>query len=51
MLERWNRLLSLADGTLSVYVIALVEVTGETYRERLTDLSWFMTELNEPIAR
>ncbi|MEL0614441.1 transposase, partial [Marinomonas arenicola] len=38
-------------GTLPAYVIALAEAAAETYRERLMDLSWFMKELNEPIAR
>ncbi|WP_133011864.1 transposase [Marinomonas flavescens] len=59
VLERWHRIHKgttftqqyLAGGTLPAYVIALAEAAAETYRERLTDLSWFMKELNEPIAR
>lgn len=59
VLERWHRLHKgtmftqqyLAGGALPAYVIALAEAAAETYRERLTDLSWFMKELNEPIAR
>ncbi|SBS38007.1 hypothetical protein MSP8886_04356 [Marinomonas spartinae] len=33
------------------YAMALVEVSAEAYRSRLMDISWFMKELNEPIAR
>ncbi|MEL0624759.1 transposase [Marinomonas arenicola] len=59
VLERWHKLHKgttftqryLLGGTLPVYVIALAEAAAETYRERLMDLSWFMKELNEPIAR
>ncbi|MEL0635841.1 transposase [Marinomonas sp. TI.3.20] len=59
VLERWHRIHKgtaftqqyLAGGSLPAYVIALAEAAAETYRERLTDLSWFMKELNEPIAR
>ncbi|MEL0625055.1 transposase, partial [Marinomonas arenicola] len=59
VLERWHKLHKgttftqryLLGGTLPAYVIALAEAAAETYRERLMDLSWFMKELNEPIAR
>lgn len=59
VLERWHKLHKgttftqryLLGGTLPAYVITLAEVAAETYRERLIDLSWFMKELNEPIAR
>lgn len=59
VLERWHRLHKgttftqqyLAGGTLPTYAITLAEAAAETYRERITDLSWFMKELNEPIAR
>ncbi|REG82888.1 transposase [Marinomonas pollencensis] len=59
VLERWHKLHKgttftqqyLLGGALPAYVIALAEAAAETYRERLMDLSWFMKELNEPIAR
>jgi len=59
VLERWHKLHKgttftqhyLLGGTLPAYVIALAEAAAEPYRERLMDLSWFMKELNEPIAR
>ncbi|REG86957.1 transposase [Marinomonas pollencensis] len=59
VLERWHRLHKgtsftqqyVGGGTLPAYVIALAEAAAETYRARLIDLSWFMKELNEPIAR
>ena len=59
VLERWHKLHKgttftqqyLLGGTLPAYVITLAEAAAETYRARLTDISWFMKELNEPIAR
>ena len=59
VLERWHKLHKgtvftqryLLGGALPAYVIALAEAAAESYRERLMDLSWFMKELNEPIAR
>ncbi|WP_460751549.1 transposase, partial [Marinomonas epiphytica] len=36
---------------LSNSVMAFVEASANTYRARLADMSWFMRELNEPIAR
>ena len=36
---------------LSDFTLALVEASADVYRARLMDLSWFMKELNEPIAR
>lgn len=59
VLERWHQL---HKGTLLTqrysrgeslpnYLVELVETAAETYRKRLMDISWFMKELNEPIAR
>ncbi len=59
VLERWSQLFGLPvlveryRQGLSVSDVE-AEAAGEriaTYRERLTDLSWFMRCLNEPIAR
>lgn len=33
------------------FALALVEKSAEAFRSRLIDISWFMKELNEPIAR
>jgi hypothetical protein len=59
VLQRWHKL---HKGTLFTqqfvrgeslpdYAMALVESSVETFRNRLMDISWFMKELNEPIAR
>ncbi|MCZ2721353.1 transposase [Marinomonas sp. 15G1-11] len=37
--------------TIPDYAIELAEQSAEAYRKRLSDVSWFMRELNEPIAR
>ena len=59
VLERWHRLYKGTTFTqqyvrgeeLPDYALSLVSATAETYRSRLIDISWFMKELNEPIAR
>ncbi|BFM48211.1 transposase [Marinomonas sp. THO17] len=59
VLVRWHKL---HKGTLFTeqyvsgqdlpdYALQLVEASAEAYRERLMDISWFMRDLNEPIAR
>ncbi|MBJ7540000.1 transposase [Marinomonas transparens] len=59
VLQKWHQL---HKGTLFTqqyvrgeqqadFALALVEASAETYRARLMDISWFMKELNEPIAR
>ncbi|KZN12156.1 hypothetical protein, partial [Marinomonas sp. TW1] len=59
VLQRWH---ALHKGTIFTqryikgedlpnYAVALAEIAAETYRERLMNISWFMKELNEPIAR
>lgn len=59
VLQRWHKL---HKGTLFTqqymrgeaqpdFALALVEASVETFRNRLMDISWFMKELNEPIAR
>ncbi|WP_460753495.1 transposase, partial [Marinomonas epiphytica] len=59
VLRRWHKLHKGTTFTqqfvkgeaLPEHTLALVEETANTYRNRLCDLSWFMKELNEPIAR
>ena len=59
VLKRWHKLHKGTSFTqqyvtgeqLPKYVVSIVEKVAETYRERLTSISWFMKELNEPIAR
>jgi len=59
VLERWHRLHKgtlftqhyVRGDSLPDFALALVESSAETYRHRLMDISWFMKELNEPIAR
>ncbi|KZM39601.1 transposase [Marinomonas sp. SBI22] len=59
VLERWHRLHKgtqftqkyLENITLEEFELASVYESCEKYRKRLCDISWFMKELNEPIAR
>ncbi|MEO9654901.1 transposase [Marinomonas sp.] len=59
VLERWHKLHKgtlytqqyVRGDQLPTYLQSLVETLAETYRSRLMDMSWFMKELNEPIAR
>ena len=59
MLERWHRLHKgtqftkkyLENKRLEEFELALVYERCEKYRKRLMSISWFMKELNEPIAR
>jgi REP element-mobilizing transposase RayT len=57
--ERWNRLFKgnvlsaryLRQEPLCDAELAVIEELATTWKERLTDLSWFMRVLNEGIAR
>jgi len=59
VLERWHRLHKgtqftekyLENKTLEEFELASVYESCEKYRKRLMSISWFMKELNEPIAR
>jgi len=59
VLERWHRLHKgtqftekyLEGKVLEEYELESVNESCEKYRERLCDISWFMRELNETIAR
>jgi len=59
VLERWHSLHKgtqftekyLREEAMAEFELASVYKSCETYRERLTDISWFMRELNESIAR
>jgi len=46
LIQRWC-----ANETLCPAELQSVTDCVEVYRHRLTDLSWFMKSLNEPIAR
>ncbi|WP_460750251.1 transposase, partial [Marinomonas epiphytica] len=59
VIQRWHKLHKgnlftqqyVKGEPLSNSVMAFVEASANTYRARLADMSWFMRELNEPIAR
>jgi len=59
VLQRWHKLHKgtlftqqyVQGEALSEFALSLVEASAETFRNRLMDISWFMKELNEPIAR
>lgn len=59
ILSRWHQLHKgtmvtqqyMMNGNVPEYLQPLLEATVETYRQRLMDISWFMKELNENIAR
>lgn len=58
-LQRWHKLHKgtlftqqyIKDEAQSAFDLTLVEASADTFRNRLMDISWFMKELNEPIAR
>ncbi len=59
LFEHWGQLFSLPplveaflkDASMDPALLSVVETFAKKYRERLTDISWFMRSLNEPIAR
>lgn len=59
VLERWHKLFKgtiltqqfLRGETLIEPLQKMVETTAQVYRQRLTDISWFMRILNESIAK
>ena len=59
VVERWHTLHKgslvtqqyIKDGFVPDYLQPLLEATVQQYRMRLMDISWYMRELNEPIAR
>ncbi|EAQ66786.1 hypothetical protein MED121_12700 [Marinomonas sp. MED121] len=59
VLERWHQLHKgtqftdkyLRDEALAEFELASVYESCEKYRKRLMDISWFMRELNESVAR
>ncbi|SBS31947.1 hypothetical protein MSP8886_02289 [Marinomonas spartinae] len=59
VLKRWHKLHKetlftrqyVRGESLPDYAMTLVESSAETFRNRLMDVSWFVKELDEPIAR
>lgn len=59
VLSRWHQLHKgtmitqqyMMNGNVPEYLQPLLDETVTTYRQRLMDISWFMKELNENIAR
>ena len=59
VLERWHRLHKgtlltqqyLNGDNLATPLVDMVNATAEIYRQRLMDISWFMREINEKVAR
>ena len=59
VVERWHQLFKgtlltqryLRGDVLEKYLLVSLEETAELYRKRLMDISWFMRQLNESIAR
>ena len=59
VLERWHRLHNgtlltqqyLNGDTLAEPLMDMVNATADIYRQRLIDISWFMREINEGVAR
>ena len=59
VIQRWHKIHKgtlftqqyVRGESLPEYALTLVESSAETFRNRLMDISWFMKELNEPIAR
>ncbi|WP_448570043.1 transposase [Thalassotalea ganghwensis] len=59
VLERWHHMFKgtlltrryMKEGQLEEYLMPSLLETVEVYRNRLMDISWFMRQVNEPIAR
>lgn len=59
VIERWHQLHKgtlvtqqfIKQGFVAEYLQPLLDATVAEYRARLQDISWYMRELNEPIAR
>ena len=59
VVEQWHKLFKgtlltqryVQGGVVEPYELAALNECIEVYRQRLSDISWFMRSLNEPIAR